>query len=75
MKTGKMIAWIGLLAMTAGLANGFINGDFLADGGETVGKPVGRHVPDRSIRGICSVFHVDRLTFFLGHRKEDYNRN
>ena len=42
---------------------------------DKIGKPVGRHVPDRSIRGICSVFHVDRLTFFLGHRKEDYNRN
>ena len=32
MKAGKIITWIGLTAMTVGLLNGFINGDFLADG-------------------------------------------
>src|SRR6056297_1144491 len=41
MKIGKIIAWICLLAMTAGLANGFINGDFFMDGGELLSNPWG----------------------------------
>lgn len=28
----KIMAWIGLIVMTAGLVNGFINGDFFQDG-------------------------------------------
>ncbi len=32
MKIAKIITWVGLLAMTAGLLNGFVNGDFFADG-------------------------------------------
>src|SRR6056297_4109733 len=41
MKTGKIIAWICLLAMTAGLMNGFINGDFFKDGCELLSNPWG----------------------------------
>ncbi len=41
MKTGKLIAWICLIAMTAGLMNGFINGDFFKDGGELLSNPWG----------------------------------
>jgi len=41
MKTGKMVAWIGLAMMTLGLANGFINGDFLNDGADLMANPWG----------------------------------
>ena len=41
MKIAKAIAFIGLLAMTAGLANGFINGDFFKDGSELLANPWG----------------------------------
>ena len=41
MKTGKLMAWVGLLVMTAGLANGFINGDFWVDGGKLLENPWG----------------------------------
>jgi len=41
MKTGKIIGWVGLLAMTLGLANGFINGDFFVDGGKLLENPWG----------------------------------
>lgn len=41
MRTGKVIAWVGLLVMTAGLSNGFINGDFFIDGGKLLGNPWG----------------------------------
>lgn len=41
MKIGKIIAWICLLAMTLGLMNGFINGDFFKDGGELLSNPWG----------------------------------
>lgn len=41
MKAAKLIAWIGLLAMTAGLANGFINGDFFKDGQMLLQNPWG----------------------------------
>lgn len=41
MKTAKGIAWLGLLAMTAGLANGFINGDFFRDGQLLLQNPWG----------------------------------
>jgi hypothetical protein len=41
MRVGKLIGWVGLLAMTLGLANGFINGDFLVDGGELLKNPWG----------------------------------
>ena len=34
MKLGKIIAWLGLIAMTLGLMNGFMNGDFFVDGGK-----------------------------------------
>lgn len=40
-KTAKGIAWLGLLAMTAGLANGFINGDFFKDGQMLLQNPWG----------------------------------
>ncbi|WP_051237897.1 DUF1475 family protein [Lacticigenium naphthae] len=41
MKTAKIVAWICLLAMTAGLVNAFINGDFLIDGGALLENPWG----------------------------------
>lgn len=41
MKAAKIVAWIGLLAMTAGLINGFVNGDFFADGGALLENPWG----------------------------------
>jgi hypothetical protein len=41
MKIAKIIAWIGLLAMTAVLVNGFINGNFAEDGAELLANPWG----------------------------------
>ena len=41
MKIAKGIAWIALLAMTAVLLNGFINGDFGQDGSELLANPWG----------------------------------
>jgi drug/metabolite transporter (DMT)-like permease len=41
MKAGKIITWIGLAAMTFGLLNGFINGDFLEDGSKLLSNPWG----------------------------------
>jgi hypothetical protein len=41
MKIAKVIAWLGLLAMTAVLLNGFINCDFSKDGGELLANPWG----------------------------------
>ncbi len=41
MKIGKIISWLCLGAMTAGLLNGFINGDFFVDGGELLSNPWG----------------------------------
>ncbi len=41
MKLAKIIAWISLVAMTIGLLNGFINGDFLADGATLLANPWG----------------------------------
>ncbi|MFO8068636.1 MAG: DUF1475 family protein [Alkalibacterium sp.] len=41
MKAAKIVAWIGLLAMTAGLVNGFVNGEFLVDGGALLENPWG----------------------------------
>lgn len=41
MKTAKLIAWLGLLGMTAVLLNGFINGKFGADGAALLANPWG----------------------------------
>lgn len=41
MKIAKLIAWLGLLGMTAVLLNGFINGNFGEDGGELLANPWG----------------------------------
>ena len=41
MKLAKLIAWVSLLAMTIGLVNGFINGDFLVDGAALLANPWG----------------------------------
>ena len=41
MKTAKIIAWLGLLGMTAVLLNGFINGNFAQDGSELLANPWG----------------------------------
>jgi hypothetical protein len=41
MKIAKLIAWLGLLAMTAVLLNGFINGSFSVDGAELLANPWG----------------------------------
>lgn len=41
MKLAKVIAWLGLFAMTAALFHGFTNGDFFADGSELLANPWG----------------------------------
>ena len=41
MKAAKIVAWICLLAMTAGLVNAFVNGNFLVDGGALLENPWG----------------------------------
>jgi hypothetical protein len=41
MKVSKLIAWLGLLAMTFGLINAFINGDFIEDGKLLLSNPWG----------------------------------
>ena len=41
MKTAKILAWLGLMAMTAVLLNGFINGNFSRDGAELLANPWG----------------------------------
>ena len=41
MKIAKLIAWIGLLALSVVLLNGFINGNFSKDGGELLANPWG----------------------------------
>lgn len=41
MKIAKFIAWLGLLAMTAALLNGFINGNFTEDGSALLANPWG----------------------------------
>lgn len=41
MKIAKIIAWIGLFAMTAVLINGFVNGNFGEDVGELLTNPWG----------------------------------
>lgn len=41
MKLAKMITWIGLVAMTVALLNGFINGSFFEDGNVILNNPWG----------------------------------
>lgn len=41
MKIAKVLAWIGLLAMTVALLNGFINGNFAEDGNMIINNPWG----------------------------------
>ena len=41
MKVAKIITWIGFIAMSAALLNGFINGDFWADGSKLLANPWG----------------------------------
>jgi len=41
MKVPKIITWLGLGAMTFGLVNGFVNGDFLEDGKKLLENPWG----------------------------------
>jgi len=41
MKLAKVLAWIGLLAMTVALLNGFINGSFTEDGNVILNNPWG----------------------------------
>lgn len=41
MKIGKMIALLGLFAMTAVLLNGFLNGNFAGDGAALLANPWG----------------------------------
>ena len=41
MKLAKIIAFIGVLAMTIALFNGFINGDFFEDGSVILNNPWG----------------------------------
>jgi hypothetical protein len=41
MRIAKIIAWVGVVAMTAALLNGFINGNFTEDGGALLANPWG----------------------------------
>lgn len=41
MKVGKIIAVLGVIAMTLALANGFLNGDFAAEGATLLGMAWG----------------------------------
>ena len=41
MKLAKIISWIGLVAMSIGLTNAFLNGDFLVDGSALMNNPWG----------------------------------
>ncbi len=41
MKAAKIIAWLGLIAMTAVLINGFVNGSFSIDGAALLANPWG----------------------------------
>lgn len=41
MKVPKIITWLGLGAMTFGLVNGFLNGNFFEDGKELLANPWG----------------------------------
>ena len=41
MKIAKIIAWLGLIAMTVALLNGFINGNFGEDGAQILANPWG----------------------------------
>lgn len=41
MKIPKILTWIGLGAMTVGLINGFVNGNFLKDGKALLSNPWG----------------------------------
>ena len=41
MRLAKIIAWLGVLAMTAALYHGFINGNFFADGSLLLSNPWG----------------------------------
>lgn len=41
MRGAKIITWLGLIAMTIGLFNGFLNGDFIKDGAELLANPWG----------------------------------
>ncbi len=41
MKIAKLLAWIGVIAMTLAIGNGFIVGDFGADGSELLTNPWG----------------------------------
>lgn len=41
MKSAKIITWIGLIAMIAGLINGFVRGDFAKDGKKLLSNPWG----------------------------------
>lgn len=41
MKAAKIIAWLGLIAMTAVLINGFVNGNFSIDGAALLANPWG----------------------------------
>jgi hypothetical protein len=41
MKAAKLVAWLGLAAMTIALLNGFINGSLARDGAELLANPWG----------------------------------
>lgn len=41
MKISKIITWVGLIAMSFGLINAFVNGDFLKDGKALLENPWG----------------------------------
>ena len=41
MRIAKGLSFVGVIAMTLAIINGFVNGDFMTDGGEILGNPWG----------------------------------
>lgn len=41
MRAVKIIGWLGVIAMTVAIGNGFLNGNFTDDGGELLRNPWG----------------------------------
>jgi hypothetical protein len=65
MKVAKIVTWIGLIAMSFGLANGFINGDFMEDGKALLENPWGI----MSMIDLYTGFTLFSLWFF--HREKN----
>ena len=62
MKISKLIAILGLIAMTAVLINGFVNGNFSQDGAELLANPWGIGLLCGSLRWLHLVLNLDRVS-------------